>query len=307
MYGHVFSGQIVIIPVIGVKILHFLGVERYFEDTAVSLDFQIAVVGACIDPGGEREVHLKAHQQFFCRLTFVVCVIIGLGAVYSHFHILKTRKSGERQKFQQPFHIGLIVQHEPVQHLQRRQQKIFFIGVDHFLPVRVFCPARPQACLDSLLSVIGQSQKVAVGRDVGVQIHGFHGEKRSCVGEQTVNIHAGAQKRQIKAVSVIVDDVFVFAAENEKGGEEHFFIQSRVVKPLSHLPAFRLHINTADEVNSAVAAADPGGLNIQKQDFLRLRRHVRQRKEKFLIDCFADDTHIAPFALPPAAFRPQLF
>ena len=91
-----------------------------------------------------------------------------------------------------------------------------------------------------------------------------------------MEIHARPQKRQIEAVPVIVDDVFVFSAEDEKRGEDHFFIHPRIVKPLCHLPALRLQIDTADEIDCTAGAADPCGLNIQEQDLLRSCRYIRQ-------------------------------
>ena len=306
MDRHVLSGQVVIIPVIGIKIFHFLAVERNFEDAAVAFDLEIAVVGAGIDPGRQGEIHLEADQQFLCLPVFMICVVIGLGAGDRHLHLFQIRKGGQGQKPEETLHVGLIVQDQAVQHVKRRQEKIFFVGIDQLFPVGVLCAPCPQAGLHGLLPVIRQSQKMAVGSDVGIQIYGFHGQEGGRIGDQTVEIHACPQKGKIEAVAVVIDDVFVFSAEDEKRGKDHFLIHPRIVEPLCHLPSLRLQIDTADEIDCTAGAADACGLNIQKQDLLRYCRHIRQQEADFLIDRFADDTHSLPFALVFTIFVNEL-
>ena len=132
------------------------------------------MVSAGIDPGRKGEIHFEADQQFLCLPVFVVRVVIGLGAGDRHLHLFQIRKGGKGQKLQEPLHIGLIVQDQPVQHLQGGQVKILFVGVDQLFSVRVLCASGPQAGLHGLLPVIRQPQKVAVGSDVSIQVHGFH-------------------------------------------------------------------------------------------------------------------------------------
>ena len=80
MDRHIFCGEIVVIPVIGVKILHFLAVERYFENALFPFDLQVAVICPGVDASGKREVHFKADQKLLSLFPLMICVVVGLGA-----------------------------------------------------------------------------------------------------------------------------------------------------------------------------------------------------------------------------------
>jgi hypothetical protein len=130
-----------------------------------------------------------------------------------------------------------------------------------------------------------------VGGNISVQIDGTHGEKSRRGILKSIDFDADAEKGQVKTISVVTDDIFETAAEDQEREKDIFFLQPGVIKPLCELPFVLLSADTSDQIDPAVRASDPRSGDVQKQDITGFEFRVGKRDVGLTVNGFADDPH----------------
>lgn len=267
MDGSVFIDQIIVIPVVGVKML---------ESTVKEINGQLqAVISGMASKGepygseGNRDGvvtfadQVKEMQGFS---AFLFCLSVFLAdktkRVLQEVRIAENGENGRHS-----FQIILIVQNQKVVQTAIVCEKIFFVDGDQLSSGADIGAGDPKKGLDGLLLQAVQSQKPPVRLDPAVDVHAFDSGK--VIGKTEIRT-AFLKIGNIKTVPIEMNQDSERIQERKKGMQEIFLGFRSVREPLPELPAVVLIKDAADQVKMRMIAGESGGFNIKEEDFFLL-------------------------------------
>ncbi len=285
---HIFSGKVVVIVVIGVKIFQLLLIDGHFQGAVGPFPPEVTAVHIGGDGFGQGRVQLQRHHQFPALAAVDVLVIICLDFPCLHRLVEQIIKSQHGQGVQHPLQIVCVVKEKGV---FRELRQIFYIVVvdsNEFSARKHILSLNAKKLLQRFLLAVGQFQKVPVGRHSLVDVQSL--ESVEAVGKGQLGAFL-CDKGQVKIISVKVNQTAVEFGKIKESLQYIGFLLVAFRHPLYGPPFPGQIVGASDQVQVGRPGGEASGLYVHKKDPLQGCKPFQGIVYRKIIQCFLRNSH----------------